>query len=392
MVRLYLERNGDFLLTGKKDNDVFSVRENFSKAPDPFAVQKPEQKFVKKEPVPVSKANTAPAKKKKKKKGGAKEIFRRIVMFISATVFLCSALYIGDYVYQGIKNKQEIDRLNGLYSGNGMLDENGVNTSFYQLLEQNPDTVGWINVPNTQVHNPVVKTSDNDKYLTTNFEGEKSKYGTVFADMNNVFEKGPVTSTNTILYAHHMKDGQMFGELKKYRDLDFYKENPVISFTTIYSPTTTRWKVFSVFIINTHRDDDNGNLFNYMRTEFSGESDFEEFIQNCYQRSIITTPVQDVTMSDKLLTLSTCVYDFDDARLVVVARQVRDGESESVDTSSAIINPDPVYPQVYRKRYGAGRTTVEYSVSPAGYEVYKKIAAAADTDRLTAYIKKSLVF
>lgn len=129
-----------------------------------------------------------------------------------------------------------------------------------------------------------------------------------------------------------------------------------------------------------------------MRTEFSGESDFEEFIQNCYQRSIITTPVQDVTMSDKLLTLSTCVYDFDDARLVVVARQVRDGESESVDTSSAIINPDPVYPQVYRKRYGAGRTTVEYSVSPAGYEVYKKIAAAADTDRLTAYIKKSLVF
>ncbi len=69
-------------------------------------------------------------------------------------------------------------------------------------------------------------------------------------------------------------------------------------------------------------------------------------------------------MSDKLLTLSTCVYDFDDARLVVVARQVRDGESESVDTSSAIINPDPVYPQVYRKRYGAGRTTVEYSVSP----------------------------
>ena len=162
----------------------------------------------------MSKANTAPAKKKKKK-GGAKEIFRRIVMFISATVFLCSALYIGDYVYQGIKNKQEIDRLNGLYSGNGMLDENGVNTSFYQLLEQNPDTVGWINVPNTQVHNPVVKTSDNDKYLTTNFEGEKSKYGTVFADMNNVFEKGPVTSTNTILYAHHMKDGQMFGRSLK---------------------------------------------------------------------------------------------------------------------------------------------------------------------------------
>ena len=183
--------------------------------------------------------------------------------------------------------------------------------------------------------------------------------------MNNTFAKGPLLSTNTILYGHHMRDGQMMGELKKYRELDFYKENPVVEFTTIYSPKVTRWKVFSVFVINADPSDDNGNVFNYMKNEFSTQSEFNEFLQNCYQRSIITTPVQDVTESDKILTLSTCIYDFNNARLVVVARMVRDGESEGVDTSSAVYNPDPVYPQAYRDRYGAGRTTVELAVKPS---------------------------
>lgn len=382
MVRLYLERDGDLLSTAKKDESVFSVRET----PDPFALSQPRQpmqQFVKKE---SSDMTNSPVKKKKKKSTGADKA-RKFIMFICAVVFLCSAAYIGDYVYQGIKNRNENDRINGLYSENGMLDENGINTSFYALLGENSDTVGWINVPNTQIHNPVVQAADNSKYLDTNFEGESSKYGAVFADMNNLFQVGPITSTNTILYAHHMKDGQMFGELKKYRDLDFYKQNPVIDFTTIYSPNTTRYKVFSVFIINTKPEDDNGNVFNYRRPEFMGEDDFNEFIQNCYQRSIITTPVQDVTMSDKLLTLSTCIYDFNDARLVVVARQVREGESLSVDTSSAILNPDPVYPQAYRTRYGAGRTTVELAVKPKAYELF---SGTGGLDRLTAFFKKSI--
>ena len=103
--------------------------------------------------------------------------------------------------------------------------------------------------------------------------------------------------------------------------------------------------------------------------------------------------MQDVTKNDKILTLSTCIYDFNNARLVVAARMVRNGESESVDTSSAIYNPDPVYPQAYRNRYGAGRTTVDLAVKPAAlYKAYEKAAATLDTEHMTAYIKKGLVF
>ena len=342
----------------------------------------------------TSKSGTAKAAQgKKRKKKSAADKVRKVILVLCVIIFAASATYIGDYVYQSIKNRNEVDRINSLFDQNGLLDENGINTSFYELLNKNPETVGWLKVPNTQTHNPVVKTTDNDKYLTTNFEGESSRYGAIFADMNNTFAVGPELSQNTILYGHHMRDGQMMGELKKYRELDFYKENPVVDFTTIYSPKVTRWKVFSVFITNTDPSDDNGNVFNYMKNTFSSDSELNEFLQNCYQRSIITTPVQDVTKNDKILTLSTCIYDFNNARLVVVARMVRNGESESVDTSSAIYNPDPVYPQAYRNRYGAGRTTVDLAVKPAAlYKAYEKAAAAIDAEHMTAYIKKGLVF
>ena len=430
MVRLYIFKDADFLSTKKAYNDP--SRDVFSGAVKPFVSRQnqgggaagattfggvnPSDRAFSKENIfkdmqekseqkgkeqnsrmaakNTSKSGTAKAAQgKKRKKKSAADKVRKVILVLCVIIFAASATYIGDYVYQSIKNRNEVDRINSLFSQNGLLDKNGINTSFYELLNENPETVGWLNVPNTQTHNPVVKTTDNDKYLTTNFEGESSRYGAIFADMNNTFAKGPLLSTNTILYGHHMRDGQMMGELKKYRELDFYKENPVVEFTTIYSPKVTRWKVFSVFVINADPSDDNGNVFNYMKNEFSTQSEFNEFLQNCYQRSIITTPVQDVTESDKILTLSTCIYDFNNARLVVVARMVRDGESESVDTSSAVYNPDPVYPQAYRNRYGAGRTTVELAVKPSAlYKAYEKGAALLDNRHMPAHLKKSFVF
>ena len=440
MVRLYIFKDADFLSTKKAFNDP--SRDVFSGAVKPFispqnqvgmpagapafgGVNPSDRAFSKENvfkdmpknggnsgkeqnsqmaPRSTSKSSTTKSAqgksaqgkstgRKKGKKKPAADMVRKVILVLCVIIFAASATYIGDYVYQSIKNRNEVDRINSLFDQNGLLDENGINTSFYELLNKNPETVGWLKVPNTQTHNPVVKTTDNDKYLTTNFEGESSRYGAIFADMNNTFAVGPELSQNTILYGHHMRDGQMMGELKKYRELDFYKENPVVDFTTIYSPKVTRWKVFSVFITNTDPSDDNGNVFNYMKNTFSSDSELNEFLQNCYQRSIITTPVQDVTKNDKILTLSTCIYDFNNARLVVVARMVRNGESESVDTSSAIYNPDPVYPQAYRNRYGAGRTTVDLAVKPAAlYRAYEKAAATLDTEHMTAYIKKGLVF
>ena len=68
-------------------------------------------------------------------------------------------------------------------------------------------------------------------------------------------------------------------------------------------------------------------------------------------RSIINTGV-DVLPSDELLTLSTCTYEFHEARFIIVARKVRDGESETVDTSQATMNPSPLYPDIWYQLFG----------------------------------------
>ena len=87
----------------------------------------------------------------------------------------------------------------------------------------------------------------------------------------------------------------------------------------------------------------------------------QDYIDSVLVRSIINTGV-DVRSDDQLLTLSTCSYEFKDARFVVVARKVRKGESASVDTSAAVMNPNPLYPDVWYQLFGGkqtGRDTAE---------------------------------
>ena len=84
---------------------------------------------------------------------------------------------------------------------------------------------------------------------------------------------------------------------------------------------------------------------------------FESYIKEIDKRKLYTTGVT-LEPTDKILTLSTCCYDFDDAKLVVVARLKREGESVNVDTSKAYENPNPKYPQAW---YDAMKKTNPYA-------------------------------
>jgi sortase B len=275
------------------------------------------------------------------------EVARKLVMILCIVVFLGALGYIADYFYQSYMNRQRQEEFMGVFH-----QEVSINERFKNLLAINPDTVGWLTVPNTKCDNPVVQTTNNNKYLDTTFEGEKSKYGTLFADKNCKFTAQGL-SQNTIVYGHHMRDGTMFGELKKYRKFEFYKENPVLQFTYLYDTQTVDWKVLAVFII-----DAQDNAGRFFRTEFTSERQFLEYYNEIRQCSIINTGV-DVKYSDQLLTLCTCTYEFDDARLLVVARRVRDGESSQVDVSKSSINQDVVYPEIYyKKTHTTGRTEI----------------------------------
>ena len=289
------------------------------------------------------------------------EIVRKIIMMVCLLVFIGSAVYIADYFYQSFATQHQQQQVSEIFHADATMNER-----FEKLMATNKDTVGWLTVPGTKCDNPVVQTNDNEKYLNTTFEGEKSKYGTIYADMACKIEKpihadvNPSTamSDNIILYGHHMRDGTMFGELKNFRKYSFYKEHPVIQFTTLYDTQTVDWKIVSVFIINTKRYDSTDTVFNYRYVDFANEQEFMVYMNEIKQRSIINTGV-DVQYGDKFVTLSTCTYEFDDARLVLVARRVRDGESSEVDLSKTGVNQDVVYPKAYYKGTGtSGRTQV----------------------------------
>ena len=310
-----------------------------------------------------------PAKQKKKwwqslfpvKGDSPSQVVRKCIMLLCLVVFIGSAVYIVDYFVESAVTRQQQSQLSDKFH-----TEAAMNKRFEDLLQINPDTVAWLTVPGTLCDNPVVKTSDNNKYLDTTFEGSRSKYGTLFADAACRIEKPSSAeadvheglSQNIIVYGHHMRDGTMFGQLKFFREFAFYQKHPTLEFTTLYDGSAQQYKIVALYIVNTYAIDDSDTVFNYRQVGFADEYAYLRYVDECRQRSVINTTV-DVEYGDQLLTLSTCTYEFDNARLVMLARQVRPGESADVDVENASINFDAVYPKAYYRATGSkGRTNV----------------------------------
>ncbi len=217
----------------------------------------------------------------------------------------------------------------------------GMNLKYSYLYALNQDLVGWIKIANTNLDVQVVQSDDNDYYLRRNFYKENSRYGCPYMDFRN---DAKYLSDNTVIYGHHMTDGLMFSNLDKYKTLEGYKDSPVIQFDTLYE--TYYFKVFAAFITNAEAAEDDGYIFNFTVSEFSSDEKFSSFIDEAEKRSIFHTGVN-VQSDDKILTLVTCSYEFNEARLVVMGRLVRENEDITVDVSAASLNTAPKYPQAW---------------------------------------------
>jgi len=183
------------------------------------------------------------------------------------------------------------------------------------IFQLNPDMVGWIKIPNTKINYPVVQTPDSPNYyLKRDFYQKSSRHGTVYAnEKNNLFSP----SDNVTLYGHNMSDGSMFAALHGYNKESFYKENPYITFDTIYEHHT--YQIFAVF----YTTDIVGQGFAYHTFIDGNTISFAEFVDECKALSLYNTGVE-VSYGDKLLTLSTCDKNYadDHGRFVVVAKRI----------------------------------------------------------------------
>ena len=143
-----------------------------------------------------------------------------------------------------------------------------------------------------------------------------------------------------------MKDTE-FGLIPKYRDLEFYKKNPIVKFDTTYQKAS--YKVFAIFIIDTQKMEP--DVLEFRQPDYSSGDEFMELIKQVKRRSIINCPV-DIKPDDKILTLYTCYYEIPDSRFIVMARQLRQYETPVVDVGLAVKNPAPLYPDRWYKKFG----------------------------------------
>lgn len=236
-------------------------------------------------------------------------------------------------------------------------DSKGRLLQFAELLAVNEDVKGWLTIPDTNIDYVVVQSGkDNPEYyLDKDIYLEYNKAGTLFIDIHGSVEN---KSRNLVIHGHNMVSTpeKMFHDLNKYKvnkskaDTvpSYYKKHPLINFDTIYQ--TGQWKIFAVFITN--GTDKKEDFFDYTRSSFGNSSDFLNFVYQIRIRSELNIESVDITDDDQLLMLSTCSYEVDDYRTVVVARKVREGEESAVNTKAVTVNMNPLYPKSYYYRYG----------------------------------------
>ena len=272
------------------------------------------------------------------KRDNLKQIILKVFFLITLTVFIVSAVYIANYFLNAKHQDGIVEQARSVWHEAEAEPEPSV---IELLLQENSDFKGWITVPNTQIDNPIYQTDNNDFYLNHNQQKQKSIYGALFFDYQNVITEAE-TDKNLVVYGHHMKNGSMFGNLTKYKQLRFYKQNPTVEFSTLYKKST--YKIYAAFVLNASKADDNDYIYNISRKSFIDDKDFDSWVNEAKERSLINTGV-DVKNGDNIITLVTCTYDFDNARFVVMARETRENESISVNTSAASANPSPKYPK-----------------------------------------------
>lgn len=195
-----------------------------------------------------------------------------------------------DEVYEFIRNEKE-----------------DIEQGSFQI--ENEDYRGWININNTNIDYPILQGHDNIYYLDKDINGEYLISGSIFMNYaNHGFE-----DKITVLFGHNMKNGTMFTDLNKYKQRDFFYGNNNIGIETT-NGDYLEYEVFSVYVADAKE--------NYIKTNFINDSEHKEFLKKIQDKSLYQSDIE-IDEYNKIITLSTCSYEFNDARLVVHGRLLK---------------------------------------------------------------------
>jgi len=179
------------------------------------------------------------------------------------------------------------------------------NMDFSALRQVNEDILGWILIPGTRLSYPLVQGEDNSYYLNHTWRKGRNSVGAIFLEQNN---SGNLQDFNTIVYGHRMNNNSMFGTLKYYKDAGYWSDHPYVYITD--DNGSHRYEIFAAYEVSVEGDT--------YRLGFSSTSSKQSFIDYCLEQSVLDTGIVP-TVSDRVLTLSTCTGNGHATRWVVQA-------------------------------------------------------------------------
>ncbi len=259
-----------------------------------------------------------------------REVRRKLIIGLSSLVAVFCFGYFGIYYYFNARTSMDYETLASLKGSDVLANAPKANEislhktgfqlpdvldEYKTLYEKNKKLIGWLKIDDTNIDYPVMQTSNNEYYLDHNYNQEYDKNGSIFMDCDcRVYPR----STNLILYGHHMKSGNMFGQLQKYAKESYGKKHSVIQFDTIYEKGT--YQVMYVFRSQVYNDTD--VVFKYYQfLDANSEDEFNYYMKEMAALSLYDTGVT-AAYGDDLLTLSTCDHSQTDGRFVVVAKRI----------------------------------------------------------------------
>lgn len=304
-----------------------------------------------------------------KNKKNSSLVIRKTMFFVSLIIFIASLAIISNiFLIEPCVNKAKMDNVKEIYYNTNASEEN--KNTFEDLYTVNPDIIGWIKINNTVIDYPVLYPPKSDPlfYLYKDYNKRYTKYGSIFIDSN--CDLASPYLKNIIVHGHSMNDGSMFKSLIKFSNLNVYKNSPLVEFNL--NGQKALWKIIAIIKVNTLPEQ--GEVFDYLQISFKNNSSFLNYVYQLKLRSLINIPV-DINENDNLITLSTCSYEMKDFRTAVIARRVREHEDETVNTSLATVNPQPLMPQAYYSTHGGSApqfSTFEEDLAKGKIDWYKK--------------------
>ena len=282
-----------------------------------------------------------PEQKKKKKS----DVLLTIALIVAIAVFCYAAFNLYHIYTEYKKGTDEYNQIEEMavterdadsaeVAGPSAQLKPPIEVDFDKLKSVNEDVVGWIYVDALpDISYPIVKGKDNQTYLHQTYEKNYNFAGTIFVDYEN---SGDFSDCNTLVYGHNMKNGSMFGHLKKFREDDkLYKQDKY--FWILTPERNYRYEIITAYTTGVNSD-------TYTLFKGPGE-EFEKYLETIKGYSEIQTDDTDLTIKDRIVTLSTCTGN-ESTRFVVQGKRVdaedADGAATNTDSTADEENMDEI--------------------------------------------------